>query len=75
MELVQVKAGSSPLLTVSPSPMEEVGRDGVYSSFAVCYPVEEEERRISGVKSSMRRGSAEPVNTHRDSRTRAVVRV
>lgn len=52
--------------------MEEAGLGVVYSSSLVDYPVEEEERRISEVRSSMRKGSAERVNTHRDFQTRAV---
>lgn len=58
-----------------PWPMEEAGRGVVYSSFEVGYPVEEEERRTSEVTSSMRKGSVEQVNTHRDLRSRAVVKV
>lgn len=54
--------------------MEGVGLGVECSSFVVRYPVEEEERLISEAKSSMRRGSVGQVNTHRDLRTRAVVK-
>jgi len=54
--------------------MEEASRGVVWSSFEGDYPVEEEERPISEVTSSTRRGSVGQVNTHRDSRTRAVVK-
>ena len=55
--------------------MEEAAHDAVYSSFVVCYPEEQEERRILGVKNSMRRGSVEQVNTHMDLRIRAAEKV
>ena len=53
--------------------MGAADRGVVYSFFAACYPVEEEEkRRILGEWSSMRRESAERVDTHRDLRILAV---
>ena len=55
--------------------MEAAGLGGVCSFSVVCYPVEEEEKRTLGVRSSMEGGSVdEQMKPHRDSRTRAVVK-
>lgn len=68
-KLVQAKADFFPW------PREAVSLGVVCSFSVVCYPVEEEEKRTLGVRSSMRRESvAEQMELHRDSQTRAVVK-
>lgn len=61
-------AGSFPL------PREAANRGVVCSFLVAWYPVEKEERRILGVRNSMRRGSVELVNKHEGVRTGAVVK-
>ena len=48
--------------------------DAVSSFSVVCFPVEEEERRIWEVLRSMRRGIVEQMSTHRDRSVQAVVK-
>ncbi len=67
-ELFRAMASSCPRRT------EEASHGVVSSSFEEDCPVKEEERRTSGVGSRTRRESVEQVNTHRDLRTRAVVK-
>lgn len=69
VEFVPAMADSFPL------PREAADLGGACSFSAVCYPVEEEEKRTLGVKSSRRRESvAEQMRPHRDLRVRAVVK-
>lgn len=58
-----------------PWPREAAGLGVVCSFSVVCYPVEEEEKRTLGVRSSMRRENVVAwMKLHRDLQTRAVVK-
>ena len=57
-----------------PWPREAAGLGVVCSFSAVCYPVEEEEKRTLGVRSRMRRERVEQMRLHRDWQTGAVVK-
>lgn len=67
-ELVQATADFFPW------PREAAGLGVVCSFSAVCYPVEEEEKRTLGVRSRMRRERVEQMRLHRDWQTGAVVK-
>lgn len=70
VELVQVMADFFPW------PREAASLGVVCSFSVVCYPVEEEEKRTLGVRSSKRRENVvEWMTLHRDLQTRAVVKV
>ena len=59
-----------------PWPREAAGLGVVCSFSGVCYPVEEEEKRTLGVRNSKRgENVVEWMTPHRDSQTRAVVKV